>query len=53
MDWIDLAQNRESSWALVNAIMTFGFHKIQEISRLAENRLAYQEGLCSVECMSE
>ena len=23
MDWIDLAQNRDMSWALVNAVMNF------------------------------
>jgi hypothetical protein len=27
MDWIDVAQDRERWWALVNAIMSFGFHK--------------------------
>jgi hypothetical protein len=32
MDWIELAQNRDRFWALVNAIRTFGFHKIRGIS---------------------
>ena len=31
---------------------TFGFHKMRETSWLAENRLASQEGLCSVELVS-
>lgn len=29
MDWIELAQNRERQWALVNAVMYLGFHKIR------------------------
>jgi hypothetical protein len=28
MDWIDLAQDREQRRALVNTVMTFGFHKM-------------------------
>jgi hypothetical protein len=28
MDWIDLAQDRDQWMALVNTVMTFGFHKI-------------------------
>jgi hypothetical protein len=39
MDWIDLVQNNEPSV----------FHTMRRISSLAENRLASQEGLCSVE----
>jgi hypothetical protein len=30
MDWIGLAQGRDRWRALVNAMMTFGFHKMQE-----------------------
>jgi hypothetical protein len=29
MDWIDLAQDKERWWVVVNAVMTLGFHKIR------------------------
>jgi hypothetical protein len=45
MDWIDLTMDRDRSWARVNAVMNFGFHKMQEVSWLAEDLLASQEGL--------
>jgi hypothetical protein len=32
MDWIELAQDKDRWWALVKAVMKFGFHKMQEIS---------------------
>jgi hypothetical protein len=28
MDWIDLAQDRDQRRTLVNAVRTFGFHKM-------------------------
>jgi hypothetical protein len=49
MDWIDLVYDRARWRELVNTQRTFGFYKVQGISGLAENRLASQEGLCSME----
>ena len=45
MDWIELAQDRDRSWALVNTVLRFRFHKMRGISSLAEIRLASQEGI--------
>jgi hypothetical protein len=39
------AQDRDRWWALVNVVMNFGFHKMQRVSSLAENRSASLEGL--------
>jgi hypothetical protein len=33
MDWINLAQDRDRWWALLNAEVDFGFHKMQGISK--------------------
>jgi len=52
MNRIDLIQNRDRWPALVNSEMIFRFHKLREISWLAENHLASQEGLYSVKLVS-
>jgi hypothetical protein len=31
-DWIELAQDRDRWWAVVNPVITFGFHKMRGIS---------------------
>ena len=48
MDWIGLAQDRSRWWTLVHAV-TFEFYKMLGMFSLAENLLASQEGLCSME----
>jgi hypothetical protein len=52
MEWIDLVQDRKSSWAIVNTIITSGPHNMRIISLLAENMLASEEGLCGTELVS-
>jgi hypothetical protein len=32
MDWVDVAQDSDNWRTLVNAVMKFGFNKMQEIS---------------------
>jgi len=48
MNGIDLAQDRDRFQAFLNVI-TFGPHKTQEISWIADDLLASQEGLYSME----
>ena len=47
MDRIEVAQDRDR-WHLWMRWWNFGFHKRGGISWLAANRLAFQEGLCSM-----
>ena len=49
MYWIDLAQGRDSCQVILNAVKTFRFLKIVGNYLIAEDLLASQEGLCSIE----
>jgi hypothetical protein len=53
MDWIDLAQAKNRWRALVNVVMQLRVPKMWGITWLAENWLAFQEGLCPMEWVSE
>jgi hypothetical protein len=49
MDWIDVSQDKDRWWALVNAVMKIRVHKMRVLPRLAENGLASVEGFRSME----
>ena len=49
MDWIDLAQDRDRWRALVNAKMKLRVHKLRGISSVAEDLVAFREGMCCME----
>ena len=52
--WTGLSWSRTDTWqALVNTVMNLRFHKMREISWLAEDLLASQEGLCSLKLVSK
>jgi len=52
VDWIEPTQDRDRSPALVNAAKIPEFHRLRGIPRLAEELLAFQEGLYSIELVS-
>jgi hypothetical protein len=45
VDWVHLAQDKDQRLALVNMVISFGFHKMQVIPCLHTKLLASQ-GLC-------
>jgi hypothetical protein len=49
VDWIELGLNRDRWRTLANTVRDFCFQRMQGISQLAEQLLASQRGLCSVE----
>jgi hypothetical protein len=51
MDWIDLAQDRDQWWSLMNTAMNLRVHKIQKFS-VAERLTSSQDVLNCVELVS-
>jgi hypothetical protein len=49
MEWIDLAKNMDQWRAVVNTVMTFGFHKMLGNSLVAAQLAASQDGLSCME----
>jgi hypothetical protein len=52
MDWIELAQNRDRWWAVVNAVMKLRVTQNAGNSWLADKLLASQEDFFSFELIS-
>ena len=52
VDWINVVQNRDKWWAVVNTVMKLRVPYMRGISWLAEKLYAYQEGLCPMELVS-
>jgi hypothetical protein len=53
MDWFSVAQDWDRWRALANAVMNSGVPLMRGISRLAEDLLASQEGLCYMELVNQ
>ena len=49
MDWIHEAEGRDKWLHVLNVVIMFGMHKLQQVLWLAEDMLASQEGLFPVE----
>lgn len=51
-EWTDLTQNRDRLQAVMDAVMTSGFHKMRRISCLNAGVRAPLEGFCSTDLVS-
>ena len=52
MGWIHLRQDRNMRQAVVKTVMNCGFYKLWGVSRLAEELVAYQDLLCSMQLVN-
>ena len=43
--WINLVEDRDRWWAVVNAVMNVLFHKMRGISWLNQNLSSFEEGI--------